>query len=330
MKTKVKVLLVLENEPTSYAGIERHCLNIINLYKNDPQIEIAYLCKENMKWHWNKWIGKVVFDYNQLKEKIIQSNCDIVHVHGFALMTAAQSLRTALEVKKKIIYTAHYHPFSSLRHPIFGRIYFSFYIRPYLSQVDKIVAINKDDYVFFKRFNPNIELIPHWITGIPHGNIKRKPNMILFVGRNHSNKGIHYLNLLSSIQKYDINCVTNNSKGISDNIKLHLSIDDIKLEKLYKQASLLVVPSKYEAFSYVALEALVHGTPILMSNNVRIADHLNGIGGWDIFELNNTVDFISKIESTMDKKVDVDKVMRHFSIENIKPKYDNLYKSILK
>ena len=99
---------------------------------------------------------------------------------------------------------------------------------------------------------------------------------------------------------------------------------------MYAQAALLAVPSKYEAFSYVSLEALGHGTPVLMSNNVRIADHLNGIEGWDTFELNNIDNFLNKIESTIKKKVDVNKIMQRFSAETIKFKYDNLYNLCMK
>ena len=72
------------------------------------------------------------------------------------------------------------------------------------------------------RCNKNIETIPHWIVGVPHTNEERKSNMILFIGRNEKNKGIQYLNLLSSMKKYDVHCVTNSLNGISSNIKTRI------------------------------------------------------------------------------------------------------------
>jgi glycosyltransferase involved in cell wall biosynthesis len=321
----VKILLIFENELYANNGIERHCRNIMDLYRNDPQVEFTYLCKEQVAWHWNKWMNKIIFDYRQLKQRIAQSDCDIVHVHGFAQVMAAQSLRAALSLKKYVVYTAHYHPFSSLRHPLLGQLYAYFYIHPHLPRVNAIVAINNDDRRFFERFNSNVINIPNWITGIEHSSVERKRNMILFVGRNHDNKGLHYLNHIP-VDRYEVHCVTNSAAGLSGNIKVHLSISDAELSKLYSEASLLVVPSRYEAFSYATLEALERGTPVLMSNNVRIADHLMGISGWDIFEFGNTGDFLKKIDSTMAKHVDVGKIMQRFSANNIKKKFDSLYK----
>jgi glycosyltransferase involved in cell wall biosynthesis len=322
----MKVLLILENSPAANSGIDRHCQSILNMYRGDPQVEVSYICKENIRWRRSKLIGKVVFSYRRLKKMIAASNCDVVHVHGFALYTASQGLRAALKLQKRVVYTAHYHPFSSLNRPLLGRLFFQLFIRRYLSRVDTIIAINNDDFRFFKRFNPNVIRVPNGTTGMKRYSVERKKNMILFVGRNFNNKGIAYLNHIPAA-KYEVHCVTDHVKGLSGSIKVHLSVDDEQVSKLYAQASLLVVPSSYEAFSYVALEALERGAPVLMSNFVRIADHLEGISGWETFEYGNVADFLSKIDSAMAKKVDVEKVIDRFSEKSIKCKLDKIYKT---
>ncbi len=323
----MKILLILENSPLSTGGIELHCRKIMELYKNDPDIEMDYLCKDNVKSTWNKWVGKVVFDFKHLMEKIQQSQCDIVHVHGFASMTVSQGLRAALSLKKPVVYTAHFHPFFTLNRPMFGRLFFHFGIRPYLSQLNTVVAINNEDRKFFQQYNRNVVSIPHWITGIEQHieKLDKKQNMILFVGRNSSNKGLAYLNKIPA-EKYDIHCVTNSDAGLAKHINVHIDIDNVVLNKLYYQAALVVVPSKYEAFSYVALEALERGTPVLMSNRVRIADHLSGVKGWNIFEYGNTADFFNKIDETVGLQVDKVKVEERFSEAAIKQKFDKIYK----
>ena len=124
----IKILLITENSPYAIGGIERHCRKIMDMYKDNSSVEIDFLCKENIKYKWNKWLNKFVFDYKYLISEIEKSNYDIIHVHGFASMVAYQGLRAAFQLKKKTIYTAHYHPFTSLRRPVFGRLFFHFYI----------------------------------------------------------------------------------------------------------------------------------------------------------------------------------------------------------
>ena len=110
-----------------------------------------------------------------------------------------------------------------------------------------------------------------------------------------------------------------------DDFHQHVNIQDSELAKLYAEASLVVVPSKYEAFSYAALEALTHGTPVVMSERVRIADYLHGIHGVQIFQYGNYDDFLKKIESTIGNSVDKELVCNTFSPENIREKYRSLY-----
>ncbi len=43
------------------------------------------------------------------------------------------------------------------------------------------------------------------------------------------------------------------------------------------RASLVVVPSRFESFSFVAAEALDRGTPIIVSDGVGIAEHVSGL-----------------------------------------------------
>ena len=99
---------------------------------------------------------------------------------------------------------------------------------------------------------------------------------------------------------------------------------------LYKEASLLVVPSRYEAFSYVALEALQSNTPVVMSDRVRIADHLNGIKGYTIFHYQDYKGFEQAVNETIGTSVDVKKISQIFSPDVIKEMYISEYKRLLK
>ena len=151
--------------------------------------------------------------------------------------------------------------------------------------------------------------------------------MILFVGRNDDNKNLSLLYSLPE-NKYRIVCVTNKRPQREDFVfKSHIS--DEELNALYRMASLTVIPSKYEAFSYTALESLLAGTPVLMSNRVRIADFLRNVSGVTVYDYTNPSDFVNKIEEAMLCNVDRERVLDIFSSDKAYSMYSNVYKIVL-
>ena len=106
---------------------------------------------------------------------------------------------------------------------------------------------------------------------------------------------------------------------------IHTDITDEELNALYDEASLVVIPSRYEAFSYVALEAFAHGTPVVMSDRVQIASYLAGKTGYSIFKYNDYSDFLKAVDRTIGTPVDVNGIMAIFDKNVIKEKYTNVY-----
>lgn len=105
-------------------------------------------------------------------------------------------------------------------------------------------------------------------------------------------------------------------------------MSDSELLKLYFQASLLVVPSRYEAFSYVVLEALNCGTPVLVSNRVRIVDHLQNVSGYTVFPYGDKSAFVASIDKAMNVKVDIDAIRNIFSEKKIQKSLYDIYKKV--
>lgn len=319
-----RVLLVLENNPNSLGGIERHCRNLMDMFLNDKSITISSISKEDIPYRKLKTINKIIFDYKALNEAIVKSNCDVIHIHGFASLVIPQVIKIAHQLNKKIIYTAHYHPFYTLNNPLAGRLFFNLFVRSKLKGINRIVTINNEDTDFFKKYNSNVIQVPHWLSELPSITVEKQPDSILFVGRNSISKGIDYLNEIPK-GKYQIDCVTDSAGGLRPDITIHKGIDDLTLSSLYARSSLLVVPSRYEAFSYVVLEALERGTPVLISDKVRIADYLLGISGITIFKFGDKKHFIAQIDQAMNQKVDVEKVKSIFSPMRIKKIYSEIY-----
>ena len=147
---------------------------------------------------------------------------------------------------------------------------------------------------------------------------------MLFVGRiEESNKGIEHLYYLPK-NTYEVHCVGKGNLKRKDFIQ-HTDITNEELNSLLIQASLLVVPSRYESFSYVTLEALSVGTPVVISDRVRIADYLDDFSGIGKFKYSDYTDFCDVVAQTINSKVNTVKIMSLFDLNLIRNEYENVY-----
>jgi glycosyltransferase involved in cell wall biosynthesis len=302
-------------------GIQHHINNLCELFSFDNDYQVTRMSA--IKFIYIKLIRKRIYSFSALKKELLKKNYSYIHVHGITDIIAWQTLKIASKYKLRIIYAPHFHPFTALGHPWQGRIFFHFFIKKYLKYISKIETINNEENRYFKKYSKKVFTIPHWAhkndVVITHQKIK---NRLLFIGRMESNKGIEHLYHLDK-NKYDIHCV------IPDNILkdfiIHSNVSDDELQYLYQSSSLVIVPSRYESFSLVSLEALVNGTPILISENVRIADYLDNVSGVTIFKYGNFSDFIGKVDFAMNQKVDREAILEIFSKEKAKKAYKELF-----
>ncbi len=308
-------------------GIATYCRSLAHLFEADDRVTVSPMWDARVRpirllnnlYHWKSF-------YHTLK----QANADIIHINGYASFTVFQSFLAAWWLGKPIVYTAHWHPYAMLRRPMLGKLFFTVFVRPFLGKVRAVVTLNADDTAYFSQLHCTVNRIPHWcrFSFEHHSEVERKKKMILFVGRfNADNKGFEYLYHLPE-GLYDIHCVGMGEVEVRSDMTIHTNIPSEELQMLYAQASLVVVPSKYEAFSYVALEALTAGTPVVMSDRVRIADYLNDCQGVRIFKYGNQADFIEAVSTTIGTEVDRDRVLSLFSPDSIRERYAQLYQSV--
>ena len=313
-----KILYIRENLP---GGTDNYCKALYSMFKDDthcqalPVEDIPSIPSRLFHYYYQQ---------KALREAI--GKADIIHINGYTAIGTVQAIITARQMRKKIVYTAHWHPFHCLRHPLLGQLFFNGLLRPVLKRcVHVVTTINKEDTAFFKTFHPHVVQIPHWFIPVPiQERPKKRSGMLLFVGRaDDPVKGMEHLYKIPQGQ-YEIHCVGKGHIERKD-FHQHIGITDEELANLYAEASLLVIPSKYEAFSYVALEAMSYGTPVLMSDRVRIADYLQGIKGYQIFHYGDYAEFLQKIVSTLTTEVDTEKVSHLFSCESAKKAYRDIY-----
>jgi len=319
-----KIAILFDSNPMNKkSGIQVHCENLVELL-NETGMFSVYMYN-NFEYFPIRIFRKLIYKPKSIERFISNMVPDYISVHGFMSILPILVINIARKKRIPVIYTSHMHPFYTLTHPIIGKISFLLFLRPILKYFSKIVVINNEEYNFFIKYNKNCFIIPHWINKsyLPRNKNIHKPNSLLFVGRNDKNKNLSFLyNLPKNI--FIVNCATN-KKPNRDDFIFHDNINDEELELLYDSVSLVIIPSRYEAFSFVALEALSHGTPILISNRVRIADHLDGVSGLTVFQFNNVNDFQNKLDIALNSVVKIDKIDAIFSKRRAAERYKELF-----
>lgn len=323
----IRVLELRPNPISKSNGIDKYCKSLQALFKDD---EVCICPVENYPMKRGK-ILKEKYAKEILVNILNNDEIDVVHINGFASFSVIQSFWYAHKANKKIVYTAHWHPFKYLNHPFRARVFFYLFLRPLIKRYANVITtINNEDTAFFRKFHSNVIQVPHWMENSDNIFIDKEkdPSMILFVGRfNDSNKGAEHLFQLPE-GKYKIHCVGTNNGCMRQDMISHVNIPEFELKKLYSKASLLVVPSRYEAFSYVSLEALSMGTPVLLSDRVRIVDYLEGVNGVSVFKYHDYSDFVKKVSSSIGKNVDVDSVKNLFASDKLKKVYKSIFLQI--
>lgn len=323
----IHVLQIRETPLTKCAGIDANCQALIDLFAGDEEIEMFPTIDYTR--HTIPIIKQYYLDEKEICTSIEKLKPDVIHIHGAFSFTLWVAVKCARKYRLPIVFSPHFHPFYSLKRPQMGWLFFHIITKRVLKHIDLVFNINKEDSTQFKKYHDNVVTVPHWSKFEPPLiDVKKTPKMILFVGRiNESNKGFEHLYELPE-GKYEIHCVGKGEKTMRSDMTHHVNISEKELQDLYMKASLLVVPSRYEAFSYVSIEALMCNTPIVISNRVKIGDYLEGMDGVGVFKYHDYVDFNRKVAQTIGRPVDRDKVREIFNPKRIKQVYKDAYKQV--
>jgi len=214
---------------------------------------------------------------------LLKGNYDAVHVHVYRHPHTLISVLICKLKKIPCIITTHspFHPSKNLKRKILT-LFFDKLFKWYLKLFDKIILINDAEKERFEFIKNKVEVIP---IGIPKffftknkSKMKHKNKTILYVGRIHRSKGLEFL-LKSAMKVKDksikivlvgpvedeeyyakLKKLTLNSRI---DVKFLGKVERKKLLKMYDNSHLVVIPSQYEAFGIVILEAFARGKPVI-------------------------------------------------------------------
>ncbi|AGB33684.1 hexosyltransferase [Natrinema pellirubrum DSM 15624] len=153
---------------------------------------------------------------------------------------------------------------------------------------DKVIAISDHAYdqltTSYRLSEGDVEMVPHGVdTDWFHPREERHPAVdsekmsLLYVGRLGARKGLGLaLRALARVESDDVEFLIAGTGrheerlrklaqelGIQEQVRFLGYVDDGDLPELYSSADVFILPSKYEGFGLVLLEAIACGTPVI-------------------------------------------------------------------
>jgi glycosyltransferase involved in cell wall biosynthesis len=219
---------------------------------------------------------------------------EVVHAHSYHAMSALYAAQS--KAGNKFVFTPHYHgtghtPFRRLLH-----IPWKYYAKRIFDESDRVISISKfernlliDDF----SLSPNkVVLIPDGLNLQEFKSLNRARSAgtqdtlrILCVSRLEKYKGIQYL--LRTLARLEDNFVLDivgdgqfkralereaEKLRVSNRVQFHGRLSRQELLDRYRDASIFVLLSKYEAFGIVVAEAIASKLPCVVSRTSALTE----------------------------------------------------------
>ncbi|UCE36400.1 MAG: glycosyltransferase family 4 protein [Thermoplasmata archaeon] len=225
---------------------------------------------------------------------VLKERWDIIHAHSWGFYPSHVGAIAKRAKRGKFVLTPHLHPgetsWGGERRKRARGIYDKYLSKRVTSAASRVICVSQGEmkYAVEAGISPNkIVIVPDSVDvsrfdGLAEGIFKKKYGIhydfVLFVGRLAKNKGLEYLvgampDILNDFPNTKLvligedegmhNKLIGHAKelGIEHNILFLGMLDDNEVSEAFLDCSVFVLPSEFEAFGIVLIEAMAAGKP---------------------------------------------------------------------
>lgn len=252
----------------------------------------------------------------QIRRAIKAIHPDIIHVHSSFAGLFVRLNYFFQKKHPKIVYCAHGWSFLMEVPPLKKKLY-GWLERMLAIKTDRIINISEHESLGAQEYKIPVEkslVIPNGIENRVH----KKEDValaldpaklnLLFVGRFDRQKGIDILlrffkdDPLAHVHLYTIgeHVLDPVRMEIPDNVTARGWISHDQIDSYYEHFDAVIIPSRWEGFGLVAIEAMKNKKAVIASNRGDLPDLVkNGVNGY-LFDLNH-LDELTRILTTVTK-----------------------------
>lgn len=289
---------------------------------------------------------------------------DIIHIHEHRTLLAACVQYYAKKQQIPYILQSHGTVLKIMRMNKFKTLFDWLFGYNILNGSVKLIAVSQIEVEQYRKMNvpdEKIVLIPNGINlksfaNLPEGGLFRKKYnfmdeyIILFLGRLNKIKGIDFLIQSYAILARDMDNVVLILAGPDDGYQKELqekisaldlaskvkfigAIDGDNKLSAYLDADLLVYPSVFEIFGLVPFEAIMCGTPVIVTNDCGCGQYIQEANAGfvvkynDVDQLSEKIRYLYENPEIGDLLVENGKnyILNNFSWDHVIKKIEDLY-----
>lgn len=303
-------LRTLLNGLQKYSNIESYLL--ISEYKSQKNWE--NITKKVFYYKYKRSISNIFSAIKQIHEVIEKVNPDIIHVHSTWAGLFVRLPYLFRKRKAKIIYQSHGWAFLMDTSKYKKNVYVL--VERILSiPTDKIINISnyEQNQAIKYGFNKNkMIMIYNGVEDkVNKSNLKlnwdRNKINLLFVGRLDKQKGLDlFLDVYNKMEMDNIHLYVIGTSVLDSSLPKDTEyvtylgwVDNKDIDVYYQACDAVIMPSRWEGFGLVAIEAMKNSKPVIVSNRGALPELIkNNKNGYifDMDKLNSLITILSKLD----------------------------------
>lgn len=345
-------------------GVATYIATLLN-HPDNLEIEDFLICSEKIsEYEWSIPVDHVsYYPYERsllqifpamvaIQRKIKRVQPDVIYCHSTWAGVLARLSLFFLSKNFRVIYNAHGWAFLRDTSEWKRKVY-AWVERFLLLKTDAVVDVSKYEYDAALHYGLGKEKQHIIYSGIevdkepidPSIHLMKNALNLLFVGRFDPQKGVDYLlDIFNKCQRLDIHLTL-----IGDNVIGGLNIEKKNTNRItflgwvpheslcsyYATCDAVIMPSRWEAFGLVAVEAMKYGKPVIVSSRGALTEIIKDKETGYVFDFkdpNSLLNILNDLDLSVLKKMGSsaeDHFKRYFQAESMIKKTIALYKDIV-